>query len=180
MTDYYEYPEEELLEMIKSGKVIIYPTDTVYGLGCNALIQSSVERIKLIKAREKEKPLSVIAPSKEWIRENLITDKIDIDKYLPGPYTLVLWKKDKNFLNYVSSSDTLGVRIPNNDFAELVAKAGVPFITTSVNFAGEKPAASLFEIKTEILDNVDIALDGGTLPGTPSTIIMPNGEELKR
>jgi tRNA threonylcarbamoyl adenosine modification protein (Sua5/YciO/YrdC/YwlC family) len=179
MADYYEYPEEDLTEMIKSGKVFVYPTDTVYGLGCNALNEESVSRIKLIKAREKEKPLSVIAPSKEWVKENLITDKIDIDKYLPGPYTLVLWKKDKNFLSYVSS-DTLGVRIPNNPFTELIAKAGVPFITTSVNLSGEKPAASLFEVKTEILDNVDIALDGGSLPGTPSTIIMPDGEELKR
>ncbi|MCU0642297.1 MAG: L-threonylcarbamoyladenylate synthase [archaeon] len=178
--DYYEYPEEELIEMIKSGKVIIYPTDTVYGIGCNALNESSVARIKLIKAREKEKPLSVIAPSKEWIKENLITDKVDIDKYLPGPYTLVLWKKDKTFLYNVSQSDTLGIRIPDNDFTKLVAKAGVPFITTSVNLSGEKPASSFFEIKTEILESVDIALDGGTLAGTPSTIIMPNGEELKR
>jgi L-threonylcarbamoyladenylate synthase len=178
--DYYEYPEEEIIEMIKSGKVMVYPTDTVYGLGCNALNENSVSRVKLIKAREKEKPLSVIAPSKEWIREHLITDKVDIDKYLPGPYTLVLWKKDKNFLPHVSSSDSLGVRIPDNDFAKLVEKAGVPFITTSVNLSGEKPAGSFHEIKTEILDGVDIALDGGTLQGTPSTIIMPNGEELKR
>ncbi len=178
--DYYEYPEEKLIDMIKAGKVFIYPTDTVYGLGCNAENESSVSRIKLIKAREKEKPLSVIAPSKEWISAHLMTDKVDIDKYLPGAYTLVLWKKDKNFLNYVSSSDTLGVRIPDNDFAKLVEKAGVPFITTSVNLSGEPPASRVAEIKTEILSNVDIVLDGGTLPGTPSTIIMPNGEELKR
>jgi len=178
--DYYEYPEEELLEMIKSGKVFVYPTDTVYGLGCNAENEESVSRVKMIKAREKEKPLSIIAPSKEWVKEHLITEKINIDKYLPGAYTLVLWKKDKSFLSHVSNSATLGVRIPNNPFTELIAKAGVPFITTSVNLSGEKPAASLFEIKTEILDNVDIALDGGTLPGTPSTIIMPDGEELKR
>jgi L-threonylcarbamoyladenylate synthase len=178
--DYYEYPEEELIKLIKEGKVFVYPTDTVYGLGCNALNEESVSRIKLIKAREKEKPLSVIAPSKEWIKEHLVTDKIDIDKYLPGPYTLILWKKEKNFMFNVSPTDTLGVRIPNNDFTKLVEKAGVPFITTSVNLSGEKPAASLFEVKTEILSNVDIVLDGGTLQGTPSTIIMPDGEELKR
>ncbi|MDP1695754.1 MAG: L-threonylcarbamoyladenylate synthase [archaeon] len=180
MADYYEYPEEELIKAIKSGEVFVYPTDTVYGLGCNALNINSVSRIKLIKSREKEKPLSVIAPSKSWIKENLIIDKIDIDKYLPGPYTLVLWKKDKNFLLHVSASDTLGIRIPNNDFTKLVEKAGVPFITTSVNLSGEKPAASFFEIKTEIINSVDITLDGGTLPGTPSAIIMPDGKELKR
>jgi L-threonylcarbamoyladenylate synthase len=180
MTDYYEYPEEKLIEWIKAGKIFIYPTDTVYGLGCNAENENSVSRIKLIKAREKEKPLSVIAPSKEWIKANLITDKIDIDKYLPGAYTLILWKKDKNFLSHVSSSETLGVRIPNNDFTKIIEKSGVPFITTSVNLSGEKPASRVAEVKTELLSNVDIVLDGGTLPGTPSTIIMPNGEELKR
>ncbi|MEM4259409.1 MAG: L-threonylcarbamoyladenylate synthase [Candidatus Pacearchaeota archaeon] len=178
--EYYEYPEEKLIELIKSGAIFIYPTDTVYGLGCNALNESSVSRIKLIKAREKEKPLSVIAPSKQWIKEHLITEKMDIDKYLPGPYTLVLWKKDKNFLSHVSNSDTLGVRIPDNDFTKLIEKAGVPFITTSVNLSGEPPASKLTEIKTEILGNVDIVLDGGQLQGTPSTIIMPDGKELKR
>jgi L-threonylcarbamoyladenylate synthase len=178
--DYYEYDEEDLLKMIKEGKVFVYPTDTVYGLGCNAENHSSVERIKLIKAREKEKPLSVIAPSKEWIRAHLVTDKIDLDKYLPGPYTLILWKKDKGFLSHASSSETLGVRIPSSQFSEIIAKAGVPFITTSVNFSGEPPASRVAEIKTEILSNVDVVLDGGPLPGTPSTIIMPNGEELKR
>jgi len=178
--EYYEYEEEELIKMIKSGSVFVYPTDTVYGLGCNALNESSVSRIRLIKAREKEKPLSVIAPSMQWIKDNLITDKIPIENYLPGPYTVVLWKKDKSFMNHVSASESLGVRIPKNDFTTLVQKAGVPFITTSLNLIGEKPAASLFEVKTEILSGVDIVLDGGTLPGTPSTIIMPNGEELKR
>jgi len=176
----YEYEEEKLVEMIKSGKVFIYPTDTIYGLGCNAENESSVSRIKLIKTREKEKPLSIIAPSKQWIKDNLATDKIDIDKYLPGPYTLILWKKDKNFMNHVSTSETLGVRIPDNEFTKLVEKAGVPFITTSVNLSGEKPASSIYEIKTEILSNVDVVLDGGILPGTPSTIIMPDGKELKR
>ncbi len=180
MTEYYEYEEAKLLAMIKSGAIFIYPTDTVYGIGCNAENESSVSRIKLIKAREKEKPLSIIAPSKQWIKENLITEKIEIDKYLPGSYTLILWKKDKSFLAHVSSSDTLGVRIPDNDFTKLIEKAGVPFITTSVNLSGEPPASKVTEIKTDILGNVDIVLDGGQLPGTPSTIIMPDGTELKR
>lgn len=178
--EYYEYPEEELLEKIKKGDVFIYPTDTVYGLGCNAFNEGSVEKIKKIKEREREKPLSIIAPSKEWIKENLIVENIDLDKYLPGAYTLILFKKDKDFLNHVSNSDTLGVRIPDNDFTKLVEKAGVPFITTSVNLSKEPPAAKISEIKTEILPKADIVLDDGDLPGTPSTIIMPDGTELKR
>lgn len=170
----------KLVEFIINGSVFIYPTDTIYGLGCNALNKEAVNRIKEIKSRDKNKPLSVIAPSKEWIFENLIADKKTVDKYLPGAYTLILKKKNKDFLSYVSQTETLGVRIPNHEFTQLIQKVNVPFITTSVNLSGEAPASLLIDIKPEILEQVDIIINGGELSGTPSTIIMPDGSELKR
>lgn len=180
MAEYYEYEENKLIELIKSEAIFIYPTDMIYGLGCNAENKESVDKIKEIKCRDKDKPLSIIAPSKHWIKEKLTADKVDIDKYLPGPYTLILKKKNPDFLNHISKLDTLGVRIPNNDFTKLIEKAGVPFITTSVNLSGYPPASSIKEIKMEIISKVDIVLDGGKLPGTPSTIIKEDGTELKR
>ena len=102
-----------------------------------------------------------------------------IDKYLPGPYTLILKKKDKNFLSHVSQSETLGVRIPDNDFSKVVEKAGVPFITTSVNLSGEPFAKNINEIKKEILDRVDHIIDVGELNGNPSTLIK-DGKEIHR
>mgnify|MGYP001570208132 CR=1 FL=1 len=172
--------KENLIRDIKSDKIFIYPTDTVYGLGCNALIKRSVERIREIKGRDGDKPLSVIAPSKEWIYENLIASKEEINKYLPGKYTLILRKKDFKFLDYVSKSETLGVRMPKQDFAELVKKAEAPFITTSANLSGEKPASSIGDINKEILNKADLIIDSGIINGKPSTIIFEDGSILER
>lgn len=166
-----------LQQAILQGKIFIYPTDTVYGIGCDALNKDAVEKIRQIKKRD-QKPFSVIAPSVEWIKENCIVD-YDLKKYLPGAYTLILKKKNKSFLNWVSSAETLGVRMPNHSFAEKIQKINIPFITTSVNFSGEKPASDIKEVPQEILKAVDIIIDGGKLKRRPSTLII-NGKEILR
>jgi len=171
---------KSLIKLIKSGKIFIYPTDTIYGLGCNALNKKAVEKIKKIKKRDKNKPLSVIAPSKSWIYKNLKSSKKLVNKYLPGKYTLILEKKNKRFLNHVSSTKYLGVRIPNHNFFKIIQKSKVPFITTSVNLSGEKPITEIKEIKEEILKNVDVIIDAGKIYGKPSTIILPDGKKIRR
>jgi L-threonylcarbamoyladenylate synthase len=163
---------------ILEGKIFIYPTDTIYGLGCDATNVGSVEKIKEMKGRDKDKPLSVIAPSFGWIEENLIVD-CDIRKYLPGQYTIILKKKNPNFFKHVSSGDSLGVRIPNCDFTREVQSAGVPFITTSVNSAGDPFAVSIEDVKEKIKFNVDVIVDVGELNGRPSTLVI-EGKEIKR
>ncbi len=168
----------ELAEKIKSGNVFVYPTDTVYGLGCDATNSDSVNRIKEMKGRDKDKPISIIAPSLSWIEENCLVDH-DLSKYLPGPYTLILKKKDPNFLLDVANGDSLGVRIPDSDFCDKVRKVGVPFVTTSVNLSGEPPAVAVEEVPEEIISKVDEVVDEGKLNGTPSTLVI-NGEEVKR
>ena len=170
----------ELKEQIESGKVFVYPTDTIYGLGCDAANVDSVNRIKEMKGRDKDKPLSVIAPSVGWIEEHcIIDDCLDLARYLPGPYTLILKKKDPNFLLDVASGDSLGVRIPDSDFCDEIREVGVPFVTTSVNLSGESPAVSVDEINLEIIEKVDEIVDSGRLDGKPSTLVI-NGEEVKR
>jgi L-threonylcarbamoyladenylate synthase len=168
----------EIVNDIKLGKLFIYPTDTIYGIGCNALNGESVNMIKEIKKREADKPLSVIAPSFEWIEENLIVD-VDLKKYLPGAYTLILKKKNENFLSEISSGEYLGVRIPDCNFSLFVRESQVPFITTSVNFSGEKFALGVEEIDSEILKKIDIIIDEGKLDGKPSTLVK-GGVEIER
>lgn len=176
---------EELRNAILAGKVFIYPTDTIYGLGCNAENKEAVNKIKQIKIRDSDKPLSIIAPSIEWIEENLIIDdelKFSLNKYLPGPYTLILKKKNPNFLSWVSNNDSLGVRIPNNDFCRQIQETGIPFITTSVNLSKEAPLLKIKDIKPKIKDKVDFiipAKDDKELSGKPSTLII-NGKEVRR
>jgi L-threonylcarbamoyladenylate synthase len=174
---------ENLTKEILAGKIFICPTDTIYGLGCNAESKEAVERIKEIKLRDRDKPLSVIAPSITWIKENLIIDDgLELSRYLPGSYTLILKKKNPNFLSWVSSSDSLGVRIPKNSFTNEIQKAGVVFITTSVNLSGEPFALSLEDIPKELKEKVDYVVEAEKnekLSGNPSTLII-NGKEVKR
>jgi len=170
---------KNLKSEILAGKIFIYPTDTIYGIGCDANNKEAVEKIKQIKGRDKDKPLSVIAPSIKWIEENLIVD-CDIKKYLPGPYTIVLKKKNPNFLFQVSNAETLGIRIPANKLTKEIQKAGVPFITTSVNLSGEPFALNLDDIKEEIKRQVDYIIEADEnekLAGIPSTLII-NGKDV--
>lgn len=169
----------DFVEDIKHGAVFIYPTDTIYGLGCDATNDESVAMIKSLKYRDADKPISIIAPSVDWIKEYCEVEDELIEKYLPGPYTLILKKKDPDFLKDISSNDSLGIRIPDCEFTELVEKAGVPFITTSVNFAGEPFAVKISDIDHKIIDAVDIVIGVGELDGRPSTIVV-DGKEVKR
>tara|TARA_Y100000310_G_scaffold337773_1_gene425741 strand:- start:6540 stop:7061 length:522 start_codon:yes stop_codon:yes gene_type:complete len=170
---------EELKKAVLAGKVFVYPTDTVYGLGCNAEDGEAVEKIKEIKGRDKDKPLSIIAPSVDWIKENCDFDSA-LEKYLPGPYTLILKKKNPEFLKQVASGDTLGVRIPDSKFCFEIQKCGVAFVTTSVNKSGENPAIDISDIDKEIIDKVDVVIESEEeLSGKPSSLII-NGEVKER
>ena len=169
----------DFVDDIKHGAVFVYPTDTIYGLGCDATNLESVALIKKLKYRDADKPLSIIAPSVDWIKENCEVDDDLIEKYLPGPYTLILKKKNPEFMKEISSNDSLGVRIPDCEFTKLVEKAGVPFVTTSVNFSGEPFAVRISDIDHALIDAVDIVIGVGELDGRPSTIVV-DGKEIKR
>jgi len=166
---------------MKSGEIFVYPTDTVYGIGCNALKVKSVAKVYSIKKRPLNKPLSVIAPSFEWILKNFFVDEKILGKYFPGPYTLILRKKKMDFLSAISSGDSVGVRIPDSSFSKLVEKAGVPFVTTSANISGAKSAGNLSEIEQEVMDSADIVIEGSNLSGKPSTIVdLATGKVTER
>ncbi len=124
---------------MRRGKIFIYPTDTIYGLGCNALVDNTVVRIRELKRREK-KPFSVIVPSKEWIHENCMINGQgeELLAMLPGAYTLIvrLRKMDCVSSTVALGRDTLGVRIPDHWISSVIKELGVPFVTTSVNISG--------------------------------------------
>ena len=160
-------------------KIIVYPTDTVYGIGCNAFDTLLVDRIYDLKKRERLKAVSVIAPSKMWILENFVCDKELIDKYLPGAYTLILKKKELSFLSAVSDGDSVGIRMIKHKFQDIVSSSGVPFVTTSANISGEKTPAILGDISQDLKNEVDIIIDEGMLFGKSSKIIDFSGDQKK-
>ena len=161
-----------------SNKIFIYPTDTIYGIGSNAENIKNAERIRKIKGRD-NKPFSIIAPSMQYILKNCEVNKNTLKKYLPGPYTLILKKKDKNFLKHISDTEYIGIRIPKHPFTKILQKTKKPIITTSANLSGEKPANKITEINKKIINKVDFIIDGGELSGNPSTIIK-DGKIIKR
>ncbi len=170
--------ERSIIREIKNGRLFVYPTDTVYGLGCDATNDKAVIELRNIKQRY-DKPLSVIAQSKQWICRNLHTKKSYIDK-LPGPFTYILKPKRQNLVSrHVSDNDSLGVRIPKHPFTEIIQKAKKPFVSTSANLTGQNPAESIDMLPKEITDRVDFVIDAGRLSSRLSVIIDLRGKVAK-
>ncbi len=165
----------DIIEAIRTGAVFVYPTDTIYGFGCNALIADSVKRIRRIK--KSDHPFSVIAPSTKWIVENLDVESRKSLDILPGPYTLIFRKREPFFLRDVSPLPTLGVRIPGHPITKLLMDIGIPFVSTSANLSGKQPIKKPAEAKK--FKGVDFIIDGGTLENPPSIVIDMSGEEEK-
>ena len=169
-----EIDEEEIIKKIKQGKVFVYPTDTVYGLGCDALNDGAVKRIRDIK--KSKKPFSVIA-SKEWIIKNCEIKKEFLDK-LPGPYTFIV-KMKKQCVSKEVSEGTLGVRIPDCDFTKIILRSRRPFVSTSVNLTSEPFLVDIKNLDKEIKEKVDVIVDAGKLENKPSRVIGLGGEVLR-
>jgi len=168
----HEIDTKYLIERIEAGDIFIYPTDTVYGLGCNALNSDSVLDLKNIKKRDNNKPLSIIAPSKKWIYDHFEISKKSYVQTLPGPFTFIFKVKKNGVSREVNPGrNTLGVRIPYHSFTRLIQRANVPFITTSVNLSGRRPIREIKNIPKNILKKVDFVIDGGFLHNQPSTIL---------
>jgi L-threonylcarbamoyladenylate synthase len=167
----------QVIKDIKEGKLFIYPTDTLHGLGTNAQNEKSVEKIIDLKRRS-GKAFLIIAPSLRWIFDNCVVANKEIEKLLteklPGPYSFILKLKNVKAVSpiAINFSETVGVRLPNNWFSQIIAESGVPFISTSINYAGEPSAKRLFDIAQELQNSMDyVVWDEASSTGMASTII---------
>lgn len=164
-------------QIIKSGGVVVYPTDTLYGMGCNALSVRAVKKVFKAKQRRADKPLPIAVDSVRMMKKYAVVDskaEALARKFLPGALTIVLKKKKlPNILT--AGSDTVGVRIPANEVAlKLIKRAGVPITATSANVSEEIPPVSA----DEVLDfkGIDLILDAGKLGArAPSTVLDLTG-----
>lgn len=164
----------EIIRKIRDGIVFIHPTDTIYGLGCNALNSKAVRKIRDLKERPNS-PLSVWAPSLQWIKDFCAINKEGEEwtKKLPGPFTLILPQKSKFAVaeNVNPNTNSIGVRIPNHWYSDIVREVGVPIVTTSANKAGEPFMTSLENLNPEIEKGVEFMIYEGEKEGKPSKII---------
>jgi len=177
----YEKAFARAKEVLSSGGVLIYPTDTVYGVGGDARNPKVVERVKRIKGRE-DAVFSVLLGGMEMVKEYAEVDGKALgavmDAY-PGATTLIL--KAKKELPVVKEGK-IGVRVPEHIFMrKLSLELNMPIITTSANRSGGKAPVSVSEIDNEIVGEVDLVLDGGeTLHRMNSTVIDVEEKKVKR
>ncbi|MBI5393536.1 threonylcarbamoyl-AMP synthase [Candidatus Woesearchaeota archaeon] len=159
---------------ISNGAVFIYPTDTIYGIGCDAANKKAVEKIRKLKERQ-QKPFSVIVPSLDWIKENceVFGKAKDELKKLPGAYTFIFALKVERCIaeNVNLNSETLGVRLPVHWFTSIAKELDTPIVTTSVNKAGKQFMTSLNNLDESIKEKVDFIIYEGKKESKPSTVI---------
>jgi len=170
------------VEIIENGGIIIFPTDTVYGIGCNPYNENAVKKIYEIKSREKIKSLPVLAYSIDIVKQIVIIDEFTekiIKKYWPGPLTLILKLKDQKLKKSLNLEDKIAIRIPNSECTlKLLNKCSL-LVGTSANVSGESsftnPQEGMKNVK-----NYDVFVDGGTITSKgESTIIEIENEEIR-
>jgi len=163
-------------EIIKKGGLVAFPTETVYGLGANALNKKAVRKIFTIKKRPLDNPVIVhIAKFGEIkkLAKTPKTAKILAEKFWPGPLTLVLYKKKVVPDEVTAGSNVVAIRMPKNKIAlELIKAAGVPIAAPSANLAGRPSPTEARHVFEDFKDRVDLILDGGrTKIGLESTVV---------
>jgi len=167
---------QKAARIVKNGGLVVYPTDTVYGLGCNPFNDSAIERVFKVKGERKQKPLPILASDITFIEKIAHIDerarKI-AEKHWPGPLTLVVPRKPALPSIVTCSLPSVGVRIPNHKVAiQLICLCNGLLVGTSANKTGEKPPKTPQEATKQLGDKVDIVLNGGPTPlNQESTII---------
>ena len=175
---------EETLEHLVNGKTILYPTDTVWGLGCDATNNEAVKEIYKIKNREESKSLIVLVSSLEMLKKyvKVPAQAVQILENTTKPTTIIYSNPKGIASNIVNKEDnTLAIRIVQNDFCEeLIDKFGKPIVSTSANVSGNPTPKSFSEIEKAILDSVDyiVNLQQDKVSEKSSTILKIEGEEI--
>jgi L-threonylcarbamoyladenylate synthase len=159
---------------LRAGEIIIYPTDTLYAVGCCALDRAAVTRLRRAKGREADKPLPLIVSDRIQARDlvskwNETADRL-ADAFWPGPLTMVIPAIDTLPRELLSGGSTVAIRVPDSEVARALAGSAGPLVSTSANFAGEPPCVTIDQALTAF-PLAGIAIDVGRLDGLPSTIV---------
>jgi len=165
----------KVVEVMRKGGIIAYPTDTYYGIGCDIMNKKAIEKIYLLKQRNKTKPFSFICSGFKNISDYAKVSNYaykTMKRLLPGPYTFVLEGSKLVPKIMLTKRKTAGIRVPDNSIClALVEALGNPIISTSAT----KPDGTIFFHPSLIHDyyqsRIDIIIDGGPVPGYPSSVI---------
>lgn len=162
---------------IANGELVVFPTETVYGIGTNALDGKACKKIFEAKGRPTDNPLIVHVSDKEMLEEYVkniseVEEKL-IDSFMPGPFTLIMEKKDIIPNEVTANLNTVAIRMPDNEIAnKIIETVGLPIAAPSANVSGRPSGTNLEDIKQELGDKVYALIDGGNTDiGLESTIV---------
>ena len=173
---------QKAVQIINKGGIVIFPTDTVYGIGCDPYNQKGVLSLYKIKKREKTKPFPVIGYSKKELEKiaefNDKAEKI-AELFWPGPITLILKVKDENIRKSLGLGKKIAVRVPNNQCVLSLLKECKLLVATSANISGTTSLTDPNDCKRD-LNGYDLLLDGGILSDDgESTIVEIDRNKLR-
>ena len=166
------------IDQLKKGNLVVYPTDTIYGIAADITNDEAIDKVFKVKQRDYDKPLSVCVHDKCQLKSiahtNSTIDDI-IDKLLPGPYTLLLKKQD-NVSSLLTKTDTIGIRIPSNNISYELTKY-FPITSTSANITYKQTPDNINDIKNQLKEDISVYIDVGVNKNhDPSTIIDLTGQ----
>lgn len=165
----------KIAKLVQAGKILVLPTDTIYGIVGSALKPEIVEKIYNYRKRSLDKPMIILISSIDDLKQfgiqlDSAQSKI-LKKIWPNPISVILPCSSKEFEYLHRGKKSLAFRIPKKDFLLKLLKETGPLVAPSANFEGEKPSESIDQSKAFFGENVDFYLDGGTLKSQPSTLI---------
>ncbi|KKF39360.1 DNA-binding protein [Halorubrum saccharovorum] len=170
-------------EAVTDGDLVVYPTETVYGLGGDALDPDAVERVFELKSRERSKPLSLGVPSVDAALRHTEPTEFAVAfarAFLPGPVTVIVERGDAVPDALTAGRDRVGIRVPDHDLArDLLSETG-PLTATSANVSGRGSVTRLDDLDDRIREGVAVVVDGGETPGTESTVVDPEKRTIHR
>lgn len=172
-----EQDARALQECIAGGGVAVFPTDTVYGVCCDPDNEQAARRLYALKGRPAARPAAImffaLEPALQMLSELALDERTALSALLPGPVTLLLANPALRFAPACRIDPaTLGLRVPDLPASlQALAALAMPVMQSSANLSGEPDACSLAQVPKSMLDGADLVLDGGELPGRPSTVI---------
>lgn len=164
------------IEAVRSGEIVVVPTDTVYGVGCDAFDSAAVSKVLAAKGRGRDMPPPVLIPSAATV-DGLARDvpgyaRVLMERYWPGPLTLVLTAQSSLQWDLGDTNGTVALRVPDHQVAQAVLAAVGPMAVTSANVTGEPAATTAAAARQQLGDAVAVYVDGGAAPGGPASTIV--------
>jgi tRNA threonylcarbamoyl adenosine modification protein (Sua5/YciO/YrdC/YwlC family) len=173
---------KQVVDFVRQGELIAYPTDTVYAVGCDLLDKRAIERVYALKGRPSSRPMSLLCADLRHAAEYaIITDRafVVLRRILPGPYTVVLRAGEKVPKVMLSRQRTVGIRVPDHPVPQaLLHELGHPLLTTSCPCPDGEYLADAREIARAFKRELAAVVDGGPIHNEPSTVIDLSNDEL--